>query len=82
MKFEYWNTDGSYRYEFIFQARFPGYVEIRSYERGCLGGNAWLHAIKDGKIIWRNDDFMRLSEEAKDYAINVVARYEKLKAFW
>lgn len=82
MKFEYSNPDGSYRYEFIISADWPGYVDIRSYRRGYLGGNAWLHMIKDDKIIWREDDFMRLSEDAKEYARDVVMRHYKLKAFW
>lgn len=84
MKFEYSRPDGSYRYEFVFVSADHIYktdmVDIRSRKRGELGYNAWLHAIVNGEIIWRDDheDFLHLTQDAKNYLTKLV----KLKAFW
>jgi hypothetical protein len=74
MKFEYKNKDGSYRYEFHFRVRWPHYVDIVSYQKGYLGCYAWMHQIKDRKIIWRNDNdqFLHLSDEAKEYISKII----------
>jgi len=80
IKFDYTNVDGSYRYEFVFRSQYPGKVDIYSCDPRTPGiaYRAWLHPIKDGKIIWRYDDFLNISQEAKDYINKIV----KLRAFW
>lgn len=77
MKFEF-DNGGEYRYEFIFKANWLEFVEIRTYDRHSIGGNTWVHSIKDGQIIWRHDDFMHLTREAKNY----ISKILKMKAFW
>ena len=60
------------KHEFWLSDNHPGYVKIVTYNEYSLGGQEWLHMIKNGKIIWRNDDFMRLSKEAKQYIQRIV----------
>ena len=78
MRFDFENKDGQYRYELILDRKWPNYVDIRCYERGFVGGSACMYPIKDGKIIWRHDDYyMHFSQEIKDYINKII----KLKAF-
>ena len=81
MVFTYENKDGSYKYDFIFNIKWKSYIDIISYKKGCLGridSSGWMHLIKDGKIIWRNDDSLNLSPEAKEYISDIVSR----RAYW
>lgn len=81
MKFEFESKDSHYRYEFHFFKEFPGYVDIQTHTKGIRGAGAaaWLHPIKDGKIIWRLDggEYLHLTPEAKEYISKIV----KLLAF-
>ena len=71
MSFTFKNKDNSLQYTFTFRKEWPSYIDIITH-KGFGGGKAWLHQIKDKKIIWRNDDFMELSEEAKAYISKIV----------
>ena len=75
MRFEYLTPQ--YRYVFVFRKDLPDYVDIQTYEPKYSGGSAWLHKIKDGEIIWRTDEFCRLTPDAKRYISKIV----KLLAF-
>jgi hypothetical protein len=77
MKFEFEDSGGFFKYEFHFVREHPKYVDIRIYTKGISGPKCWLHLIENGKIIWRHDEWMDLSQEAKDYVSHLV----KLKAF-
>ena len=79
MIFDFKSQDGLYRYEFHFTRERPKYVEIRTYTNRIRmsGPKCWLHLIKDGKIIWRYDDWMDLTQDAKNYVSHLV----KLRAF-
>ena len=78
MKFEFINPNGIHRYEFHFHAQLPEYVDIITFEKGYTGQKAWMHKIKDGKVQWRNDNYLDLTEEAKEYLTKLV----RLRAFW
>jgi len=77
MIFKFKDSNGLFEYEFHFTRRHPEYVEIYTYTKGIVGPKCWLHLIKDRKIIWRQDDWMDLTQEAKDYVSHLV----KLRAF-
>jgi hypothetical protein len=74
MKFEFFSKDGNHRYEFHFYKMHPGYVDIQTYTYGSLGASAWLHQIKNGQIIWRQDGGydLHLTPEAKEYISKIV----------
>jgi hypothetical protein len=76
MKFEFEQPDNSYRYEFHFLKEFPGYIDVQVHTKGVRGGGAaaWLHPIKDGQIIWRQDGGydLHLTPEAKEYISKIV----------
>jgi hypothetical protein len=77
-EFEFYNSEKRLRHIFFFEKiaeKF--YIEIRTYQYMQTGCAAWLHDIKNDEVVWRHDDFLELSPEAKDYINKIV----KLKAF-
>ena len=79
LRFKFKNKDGpfsAYSYSFVFRKDYPDYIDILTYD-DLPGAKCWLHLIKDGIIIWREDDWMCLSPEAKNY----VSKLVKLKVF-
>lgn len=71
-EFEFKSADGRYTYYLIFSQ--PGWIDIQTKETGYAGRSAWIHKIVDDKIIWRQDDFLKLTQEAKDYIATIVRR--------
>lgn len=57
------------RYHFIFLREFPYHVDIRA-DITSIGYSAWLHEIKDGKVVLRNDIF--LSKDAEQFINRVI----------
>jgi len=68
--FSFYDKENNLKHTFTFRKEWPGYIDIITHKD--IGGKAWLHRIKDKKIIWRYDDFMELSEEAKAYISKIV----------
>jgi hypothetical protein len=77
MQFEYRSPGSQYRHVFEFDKKWPDYVDIRTYSDYAPGATAWLHKIRDGKIIWRQDDTLHLSPDAKTY----ISKFVRMKAF-
>jgi hypothetical protein len=77
MIFKFEDNNGINKYEFHFTREHQKYVDIHIYTKGILSPKCWLHLIKDGKVIWRYDNWMELTKEAKDYISQLV----RLRAF-
>ena len=75
--FEY--NEGNLHYRVIFYtatANTKDYVDIQTFRNNrCVA--AWWHHIKDGQVVWRNDNAMELTEGAKNY----IQRLVKLRAY-
>jgi len=77
MKFEYEDNQNT-RYELtIDEEKYPNHIDIIVRRSGGIGGYAWLHQIKDGKIVWRQDGFPYVADEAKQW----IQRAVKLLVF-
>ena len=82
MKYSFTTIDKKFTYTFNFDYNEPDWIDIETYEMGKFGGAAWTHRIKNGRIIWRHDDFMKLTPEAKDYISDIIQQFfNKYKAF-
>lgn len=57
------------RYHFVFMRRFPYHVDIHT-DNTSTGYSAWMHEIKDGKVVLRNDIF--LSKDAEQFINRVI----------
>lgn len=67
--------DLDYSHTFIFEL---DYVDVITYKTNSdVPVAAWVHKITNNQIVWRQDDIMELSQEAKDYANRII----KLKVF-
>ncbi len=79
---EFKDPDTRDRYVFSFYAEYPGYVDIAWYRSVRPSGRCWLHPIRNGQVVWRGDDFIVLTDKAKQYLHEVVTKWCRLKAFW
>ena len=68
--FTFYDKENNLKHTFTFRKEWPGYIDIITHK--SYGGTAWMHRIKDHKIIWRSDDVLELSEEAKTYISKIV----------
>jgi hypothetical protein len=73
----YYYKDGKYEYEFYFVPNLINYLDIITRIDGEPGRKAWAHKIVNGKVVWRQDDFLELTDGAKTYINRIVG----LKAF-
>jgi hypothetical protein len=80
LSFEYRSPNVNYRHIFLFNKGEVGYVDILTFIDGQGGGAAWLHPIKDGKIVLRSDNnhYMQLLPDAVEFINKLI----KLKAFF
>jgi hypothetical protein len=77
MNFTFKDPGGIFIYKFFLNATFSEHVEIYTYTKNISGPKCWLHLIKDGEIIWRQDNWMEITPEAKNYINKIL----KLRAF-
>lgn len=87
-EFKFCNKKGPYYFydyrfsiieEKVVSEKFKTYVLIQTYDSRWRPPTCrqWAHPIVNNEIIWRRDDWMCLSPEAKDY----ISKLVKLKAF-
>lgn len=53
------------------------YLDVEVYNPGYSGGAVWMHLIKEDNVVWRQDGWPKISEEAKQYFQKMVS----LRAF-